>query len=82
MAPEDSIGVCIATSVSFEFFNPPVAILSGCCAVGWAGVPEAAIHEHRDSLGREDNVGSALVADDCSVNEEPQSHPMECRAYC
>ncbi len=60
--PEGCIGVAIAGDVRFDLRAPPLTIVLRPARVARAGVPEAAVNEHREPCAHEDEIGASAEA--------------------
>jgi hypothetical protein len=71
LRPKPPVSVAVATTVAGELGGPELGVRLRVGGVLWAGVPEAAIDEHSNSLTREDDVGPSA-----SVELEGPVHPI------
>lgn len=55
---ESLVRVLIPGPVTRDFFTPELHVCPRCCVVLRAAVPEAPVDKYRDSLSREDDVGT------------------------
>lgn len=72
------IRLAVPLDVPTELSLPPLAVGPRLSLVFWAPMPEAAVHEYDESLGRESHIGAtAQEAWKREVHPEPESPSVE-----
>jgi hypothetical protein len=71
------VSATIAFLIGRKLCLPPVSVCARGRSVQWARVPETPVDEHRQPCSRKDDVNSASIAQNPSVDEEPTTTPVE-----
>jgi hypothetical protein len=73
LGPEYPVGLTVALDIAGQFLPPPVRVVPRGGPVPGTRVPEATVHEHRDSVPDESNVDRPAGSRDRSMETEPKA---------
>ena len=70
---EDPVGITVTLDITGQFLPPPARVVPRGGPVPGTRVPEATVHEHRDSVSDESNVDRPAGPRDRSMETEPKA---------